>query len=344
MLSEAMPVGTPLVEAVKRSIPTQRWRSLRRATNRLRWLLKLRLLRHYGFPIWRRPIRALRYVLFDPEVESFSYDLANSDALARALAPQLGVNVDQVVGWMDEARTDPILTRDRGVHWSSKRRQPLGNRTVWYPIIRATKPRLVVEAGVHEGLGSEMILVALRRNAAEGHPGKLLSFDIFEDTGWLVAPELRDDNWEFVLESTLTGMQRALRGRTVDLFIHETPHTDETINHEVGVALHHSGDRGLVVIDSSGDTCEALRRICDSCDVACHYLLDEPRDHIVRSNGTNIAIFDRAAAARARVPAARPVPQESEAGSAVLAKLVVATAACYDALTAACEAAPLVGA
>jgi hypothetical protein len=335
---------TPLVQIVKSSIAPRRWRALRRATNRMRWLLKLRLLRHYGFPVARRPVRALRYILWDPEVESFTYEVANAQELARAAAPLLGVDAEQVCRWIDEARTDPLLTRDRGFHWSSKRRQPLGNRTLWYAVIRATKPKLVVEAGVHEGLGSEAILVALRRNAREGHPGTLISFDIFEDTGWLVAPELRD-NWVFVLESTLSGMQRALRGRKVDLFIHETPHTQDIINHEVGVALRHAGNRGLTVIDSAGYTCDALRRICDSCDVACQYLLDEPLDHIVRSNGTNIAIFDRAAAARARVPAPRAAPpEEHDVETAIVAKLAVATAACADALAAAGEAATVLGA
>ena len=294
-----------LVDSIKHALPPQRWRALRRATNRLRWLLKLRLLRQYGFPIGRRPVRALRYVLWDPEVESYSYDVANTDELASFLAPILRVRPHEVTRWIDEAASDPILTRDRGFHWSSKRRQPLGNRTLWYPVIRAIKPRLVVEAGVHEGLGSETILVALKRNAAEGRPGRLVSFDIFEDTGWQVAPELRGD-WEFVLESTMTGMQRVLRGREVDLFIHETPHTDETINHEVGVAMRHAGERGLTVIDTSGRTCAALEKLCASLGVPCPYFLDVPQDHIVRSNGTKVVVFDRATLDRVQARSGAP--------------------------------------
>ena len=77
--------------------------------------------------------------------------------------------------------------------------------------VRLRKPKLIVEAGVHEGLGSEILLRALQRNAEEGAPGHLLSFDIHDDTGWLVAPQLRS-NWTFTIESTLTGMRPALRG------------------------------------------------------------------------------------------------------------------------------------
>src|SRR6187402_867028 len=134
-------MGRRVVETIKNVLPPQRWRALRRATNRLRWLLKLGLLRQYGFPIARRPIRALRYVLWDPEVESFTYDLANAAEMAAFAAPILGVDIGQAARWIDEARTDPLLMRDRGFHWSTKRRQPLGNRTLWYLVIRATKPR-----------------------------------------------------------------------------------------------------------------------------------------------------------------------------------------------------------
>ena len=334
-------MGSPAVESIKRIMPARRWRALRRATNRLRWVLKLRLLRQYGFPIMRRPRRALAYVLWDPEVESFSYDLANAEELAAFLAPLLDAERGQVMRWIDEARTDPVLTRDRGFRWSSKRRQPLGNRTLWYAVIRATRPKLIVEAGVHEGLGSEMILVALRRNAAEGHPGKLISFDIFEDTGWQVAPELRD-GWEFVLESTLTGMQRVLRGREVDLFIHETPHVEEFIVPEVTAAARHAGRR-LTVIDTSGSTCDALPRLAGACGATCSYFLDHPRDHIVRSNGTNLAVFDSAAIERLR---ARGTPAPARAPAAgfatvVTTKLLLAAAACNDALFGACEVAAL---
>jgi hypothetical protein len=273
-------------------------------------------------------------------VESFSYDLANADELAAFLAPILDIDQAQAARWIDEARSDPILTRDRGFHWSSKRRQPLGNRTLWYVVIRATKPMLVVEAGVHEGLGSEMILVALRHNAAEGFPGKLVSFDIFQDTGWQVAPELRD-NWEFVLESTLTGMERALRGREVDLFIHETPHTDEFITHEATVAARHAGER-LIVIDTSGHTCGALRQITGACGASCDFFLDHPHDHIVRSNGTNVAVFDRAALEHLRAGRGSRAPSRAPGlATAVTAKLLVALATCTDTLSTTAEAAAL---
>src|SRR5688572_24397193 len=333
-------MGSRAAEVIKRALPPRRWRAIRRATNRLRWVLKFRLMRQYGFPVARRPLRALQYVLWDPEVESYSYDVANTDEMAAFLAPLLGTSREQVGAWMHEALTDPLLTRDRGFHWSSKRRQPPGNRLLWYPVVRALKPRLVVEAGTHEGLGAELILVALRRNAAEGAPGRLLSLDIHEDTGWLVAPELRA-NWEFVLASTLDGLEPALRGREVDLFVHETPHVHEFIDRELDVALRHARER-LVVIDTSGQTCTATREICQRLGGEHHYFHDRPLNHIVRSLGTNVALFDAEAIRAARGTAGdadgKPEPRASHgAVSGALAKSVLALSPAYEWLGSACE-------
>jgi hypothetical protein len=284
-------MANPIIEGIKKSLPTHRWRSLRRATNRLRWLLKLRLLRIYQFPVLSRPVRALQYVLWDPEVESFSYDLDNLDELSRFMASLLQVDREKVAAWIDEAQTDPILTRDRGFRWSSKRHQPLGNRLMWYILVRSMRPKLVVEAGVHDGLGSEVLLCALRRNQQDGFPGRLISFDIHEDTGWLVAPELRQD-WQIVVDSTTTGMEPVLKGLEVDLFIHETPHTEQIIGSELSTVLRHAGPR-LMFVDSGGHVAPTLRNECERQGITHHYFLDQPKNHVVKSHGTGFAMFER---------------------------------------------------
>ncbi|WP_428937594.1 class I SAM-dependent methyltransferase [Fontivita pretiosa] len=284
-------MNSTLAAIVKSILPAAQWRLVRRATNRLRWLLKFRLMRMYGFPILQHPWVAAKYVLWDPEVESYTYELANESEYVAFIAPRLGVQPQQVRAWIDEARTDPYLTRDRGFRWSAKRRLPLGNRLMWYPIARALKPKLIVEAGVHEGLGSEMFLVALDRNASEGFPGRLISFDIHEDTGWLVHPDLRA-RWTRIIESTLTGMPKALQGLEVDLYIHETPHEPQIIGAELRCALRHAAQR-LVVIDSSGLIQTVLRDQCVVHGGSHHFFLDQPKNHIVRSYGMGLAFFER---------------------------------------------------
>src|SRR5207302_11039577 len=79
--------------------------------------------------------------------------------------------------------------RKRGNH---NRRVGYGRRLGWYAIARLVRPQLIVETGIHDGLGSTVLLRALQRNAEDGNDGRLLAFDIRPDVGWLVEDGLRD--------------------------------------------------------------------------------------------------------------------------------------------------------
>ena len=174
----------------------------------MRWMSKLQILRTFGFNIWANPRVAVNYVLTDPELESFTYEIENTGELAAFLADLFGEPDGQVTGLIREAITDSVLGWDRGWSWSVKRRTPLGTRLAWYVIARLVRPAVVVETGIHQGFGSEVLLRALQRNAEEGYPGRLISFDVYEDTGALVSDTLRG-GWTRVIESTFTALEPA---------------------------------------------------------------------------------------------------------------------------------------
>ncbi len=52
-----------------------------------------------------------------------------------------------------------------------------GPRLLNYMLVRALKPRLVVEAGVENGLGAIILCAALARNAQEGFPGRFIGIE-----------------------------------------------------------------------------------------------------------------------------------------------------------------------
>ena len=173
-----------------------------RALSRFRFLLKARQVRFEGRPFRDDPLSACHFVLFDPETHSYTYELANADELGPFLARATGVSAEEIADYVEEARTDPELgelLRQR-VRWriDCKRALPLGNRLLWYALARAVKPRVVVETGIYQGLGSLVLLRALDRNAAEGVDGRLISVDLDETSGWLVPNRLRD-RWTRVI-------------------------------------------------------------------------------------------------------------------------------------------------
>lgn len=277
-------------ELLKRTLPTA-WRRRLRRLGRLRWMTKYGLLKAYDFKPWSDPFLAARFVLWDPEVESHSYELENEQDLVTFLANLLKVNDSLVSGYLSEAKSDPVLLRDRGFRLSIKRRTPLGRRTAWYLITRITKPRLVVETGIHDGLGSETVLRALQRNAEEGSEGQLISFDIYADTGWAIAPSLKV-RWRQVIGSTFDALEPALRGRQVDFFIRDTPPSERNVRFELGIALRHAADK-LIVVDSAGEGAIVLREICGRLGGTCDVFVDLPRRHVLRANPHAYARFER---------------------------------------------------
>ena len=137
----------------------------------------MRLVLYYLKP---RLSELIEWVQRSRETSNFTYDLneLNLGHLAGWVSAISGCSLHQARKWMDELRQD------------SKLRQHLNQRTVmsddaitadldmgygrrigWYALVRALKPRMVVETGVDKGLGSCVLAAALLRNRAESHQG-----------------------------------------------------------------------------------------------------------------------------------------------------------------------------
>ena len=140
-----------------------------------------------------------------------------------------------------------------------------------YILVRHAKPEIVVETGVGPGGTTAFILLALHHN----HRGKLHSIDLPGNDavvypalgkdfnvhipeglrpGWLVPPWLAD-RWELTLGDSreqLPAVLHALGG--VDVFLHDSLHTDEHIRMEFGVVLPYMKAGGILLCDDVNDS------------------------------------------------------------------------------------------
>jgi hypothetical protein len=135
-----------------------------------------------------------------------------------------------------------------------------------YAIIRSTRPDVVVETGVGPGGTTAFILLALHHNRR----GKLYSIDLPGNDatvypalgkpfnlhvppglgpGWLVPPWLTD-RWVLIIgdsrEHLLPTLQRI---GPVDLFLHDSLHTDDQVFFEFQTTLPHMKRRGILLCD-----------------------------------------------------------------------------------------------
>jgi Methyltransferase domain len=261
--------------------------------SRLRWLRKARIARSYGASLRREPRTVLGFVLLDPEVDTFTYDLANEHELVNVTARALGATPKRVAGLFDEAREDPImdveLRRRVRRRFDYKRRVRFGRRYAWYAIARELKPAVVVETGIKDGLGSVLLLRALEHNAAEGAPGRLISFDLYPDKGWLVPDALRA-RWQPVFEPTRDALAPALRGLEVGMLVHDSD--PDSAAYEYRTALEHAAPR-LALVAGTAHHSDALRELCGQRGVPYHYFHDVPRRHVSPGSSTAIGVFER---------------------------------------------------
>jgi hypothetical protein len=248
-----------------------------RYARRLRWIGKARSVHGVRAPL----LPNLGFILTDPEPANFTYELANEPELAAWVADLFGCAVSDVEALFAEVHGDTELSArlrraTAGHWWWSKPAPPFGKRLAWYAIVRLGRPELVIETGVHDGLGSLMLLRALERNRADGAGGELVSFDVNPATGWLVGAH---PLWELRLEPSRPGLEAVLAARPhVGLFIHDSLHTYENERYELRTAAERLAPGGVLVSDNAHGT-RALDDTCREFGLRYTEFQERPRGH-----------------------------------------------------------------
>jgi predicted O-methyltransferase YrrM len=270
----------------------QRLRFDPRHIRRLRWIAKARAVASVGARIGPN----LAFVLLDPEPHNYTYELANYDELAGWISDVTGAGAVQAQALLDEARADPgLAARIRAATarhplWA-KASPPLGKRLAWYALVRWCRPELVVETGVHDGLGSAVLLGALARNAAEGAPGRLVSFDVNPAAGWIVGS---DPSWELRIQPSRDGLGEVLARRgPVGLFIHDSLHSYENEHFELSSAAAALAPGGVLVSDNAHAT-TALADVCEEHGLRCLVFHERPARHFYPGGAMGAGVAERA--------------------------------------------------
>jgi hypothetical protein len=265
-------------------VSSQAWQATARRTvqtvgldprylRRVRWLHKAAVVRRDHASLRHN----LRYVLLDPETDNFTYDLANQGELAAWVAAATGCPRLDARRYMDEPAFDADLqqrlqTATAGHWWWSKRRPRFGKRLAWYALARILKPDLVIETGVHDGLGSLLLLRALERN---GPRGRLVSFDINPQAGWLVGSH---PQWDLRIQHSQEGLASVLAGPAdPGLFVYDGLHTPEAETADLELVLPRMASWGVLVSDDAHNG--AMSALCAHHGLEYHEVAEHPLGH-----------------------------------------------------------------
>jgi Methyltransferase domain len=233
---------------------------------------------------WPRLRTAASWLSGSSETSNFTYDLTprNEEHLAQLLALVLGRSPGEIVGYINELRQDHVLKDTVAGRVKLLGRQSgydpvarFGRRVGWYALVRAMKPKIVIETGVEKGLGATVLCAALLRNSQEGYPGRYYGTDIDRGAGMLFCEPYRSMG-EILYGDSIESL--AALDVMVDIFINDSDHSADYEGREYRVIAPKLSTQAVVIGDNAHVTDELLKF---SSETSRHFLFfrEEPADH-----------------------------------------------------------------
>jgi predicted O-methyltransferase YrrM len=139
-------------------------------------------------------------------------------------------------------------------------------RLLMYVITRVRKPTVFIETGVMHGLTSSFILEAIKKNQR----GKLISIDYpsyfdlgpsnkdgYLDTlppnkepGWIISEE-NLKQWDLRIGKSIDVLPKLeMPDLPIDIFLHDSEHTYETMTFEMEFAWKNMSPNGILIVDN----------------------------------------------------------------------------------------------
>jgi hypothetical protein len=235
----------------------KRFRTLKALANLVRKLIFIRAYkrRQFALSYFRPQMKYIRTWMWKKtENSNFYYDITelNKEHLAHLLSHVLNTPHAQIQKYFSELESDLDLRNDIEIglrkYGNDFAQIEFGRRIGWYAIVRATKPKLVVETGVHHGVGACVLTKALLRNRAEGCPGSYLGTDINPDAGQLFTGKYKSVG-EIMFGDSIESLNKI--DEPIDLFINDSDHSAAYESNEYETVTSLLSSNSILIGDNS---------------------------------------------------------------------------------------------
>jgi len=236
----------------------------------------------------------VRWAFTSKEHYNHTYHLTelNRTYLASYIAVITGHPFAEIEQYFRELETDDRLRRsleERTLASPDRHNSDVepryGRRLGWYALVRATKPRVVVETGVDRGLGTVVIAAALLRNTEEGFPGIVHATDIVPTCGHLIVEPYKS-RLRILLGDSVEHLKKF--PEAVDVFIHDSDHRPEYEWAEF-IAIEPRLHPGSLVMSDNSQQTDKMFEFARRMGKAFLYFQDAPRDHWWPGDGIGTA-------------------------------------------------------
>lgn len=210
------------------------------------------------------PVKKMLAWLFSSrEVDNFTYDLTprNTAYLAAFISTVSGRPISEIENYINELKNDSNLAKHltesaRSVDSRYGDLQPrYGRRLGWYALVRATKPKVIVETGVDKGLGACVLAAALLRNKMQGYTGHYYGTELNPEGGYLLGGEYGKVG-TILYGDSIASLKKF--DQKIDLFINDSDHSSFYEAKEYGVIKNKLAKKAIVVGDNAHSSIELL--------------------------------------------------------------------------------------
>jgi Methyltransferase domain len=169
------------------------------------------------------------------EHTNFTYDLTESNYkyLANLISIVTRAPYKDCLSILNEPKSDVelnnfVLNKIENLQGVEKnvadKRVDFGKRLGWYAFVRIVKPKVIVETGIDKGLGAVLLCSALKKNSAEGFPGRYYGTDINPKAGYLLDGSYKDYG-EVIYGDSIESLKAM--DFNIDIFINDSDHSEE---------------------------------------------------------------------------------------------------------------------
>jgi hypothetical protein len=249
---------------------------------------------------WPRLRAGAVWLVESRETSNFTFDITprNEEHLAQLLAVMLGRAPEEVAGYISEIRQDhalrdtiagraKLLGRQSGYDPVAR----FGRRVGWYALVRAMKPKVVIETGVEKGLGASVLCAALLRNSQEGYQGRYYGTDIDRGAGLLFCEPYRSVG-EILYGDSIESL--AALEVTVDVFINDSDHSADYEGREYRIVAPKLSRHAVIIGDNAHVTDELLK-FSKETGRRFVFFREEPADHWYLGAGIGLSFGSREA-------------------------------------------------
>lgn len=176
------------------------------------------------------------------------------------------------------------LTLASGQRDLSDSSNEFGRRLGWYTLVRAMKPKVVVETGVDKGLGAVALTHALMKNKEEGFEGQYYGTDINPKAGYLLSGKYKEFG-KILYGDSLESLAKL--NEKIDFFINDSDHSADYESKEYDLIESKLSEQAIILADNAHVT-DRLAKFALRTGRKFLFFKEEPKDHWYPGAGIGI--------------------------------------------------------